>query len=183
MTKYWHPKKIEETRDSPGRAYSNRFLYENLSELLSKKEIKMLDIGCGSGYIREILYNLGYKLFYTGVDIKEHKDFKQFDKYALKSDFFKTKIENFNTVDKYDFVFSISALEHVEKDVLAVAKAKEFLKEDGVQVHIVPTSFSFFFYLFHGYRRYSKIRLKKLFGKELKLYTLGGLFSFFLHLP
>ena len=89
MTKYWHPKKIEETRDSPGRAYSNRFLYENLSELLSKKEIKMLDIGCGSGYIREILYNLGYKLFYTGVDIKEHKDFKQFDKYALKSDFFK----------------------------------------------------------------------------------------------
>jgi len=95
MIEYWRPKKIKEVRDSPGRAYSNRFLYDNLPGLLSEKEIKMLDIGCGSGYIRKIFYDLGYKLFYTGVDVEKHKNFEQFDKYAVKSDFIKTKIEDF----------------------------------------------------------------------------------------
>ena len=93
MTKYWHPKKIRKTSDSPGREYSNEFLYENFSGLLSNKEIKILDIGCGSGYVREIFHDLGYRLFYTGVDIEKHKDFERFNKCALNSNFIKTKIE------------------------------------------------------------------------------------------
>lgn len=170
------------TNLSPGREYSNKFLSENLSKLLFNKEIKMLDIGCGSGYVREILYNLGYKVFYTGVDIRKHKDFEQFNKYALESDFIQSKIEDFNTSNKYDFVFSISALEHIKDDKLAVSKALQFLKPSGIQIHIVPSYWSLFLYLRHGYRRYTPSRLKKLFkNNNLEIHKLGGFFSFILH--
>ncbi|MBU2540171.1 class I SAM-dependent methyltransferase [Patescibacteria group bacterium] len=182
MIKYWRPEKIEEVNDSPGRVYSNRFLYDNLLKILPSKEVKMLDIGCGSGYIRKIFYDLGYKLFYTGVDIEKNKNFEQFNKYAVKSDFIKIKIEDFNTNNKYNLVFSISALEHIDKDVLAVSKAREFLEKGGIQIHIIPTFWSVFLYLRHGYRRYTPVRFKKIFGDKFKVYRIGGLFSFFLHL-
>jgi len=167
---------------SPGREYSNEFLYQNLPEILPGKEIKMLDIGCGSGYVRKIFYNLGYNLFYTGVDIKKHKKFEQFNKYALDSNFIQSKIEDFNPKNRYNLVFSISALEHIEDDVLAVSKACKFLEKTGVQIHIVPTFWSLFLYLRHGHRRYTPTRLKKMFGEKSKIYKLGGLFSFLLHL-
>lgn len=182
MTKYWRPKKIKKTDNSPGREYSNQFLYENFSELLPNKEIKMLDIGCGSGYIREIFYNLGYRLFYTGVDIEKHKDFEHFNKYTLKSDFIHTKIEDFNTKNKYNLIFSISALGHIENDILAISKTDKFLEKSGVQIHIIPSFWSLLLYLRYSYGRYTPTYLKRLFGKNSKIYRLGGSFSFFLHL-
>ncbi|OGZ18354.1 MAG: hypothetical protein A2V72_01105 [Candidatus Nealsonbacteria bacterium RBG_13_37_56] len=183
MTKYWHPKKIkEELNESPGRKYLNEFLYQNLSKFIPLGEIKMLDIGCGSGYIREIFSDLGYKLFYTGVDVERHQEFNQYNKYSSESNFIESKIEDFNSDKKYDLIFSICALEHIKDDFLAVSKGKEFLKEQGLQIHIVPTLWSFPLYLWHGHRRYRLVRLRKMFKeKDLEIYRVGGLFSFFLH--
>ena len=77
MTKFFSPKKIEKEQASPGRIYSDQFLYEKLKKIIpqsaNQKEISILDIGCGSGYVRKIFFNLGYKLFYNGVDIKKHE--------------------------------------------------------------------------------------------------------------
>ena len=182
MIKNWWPKKIEDVKDSPGRVYSDIFLYESLPNLLLKKDVSMLDIGCGSGYIRKILDDLGFKLFYRGVDIEKHKNFEQFNEYTEKSDFVKIKIENFNTNNKYNFVFSNCALEHIENDFLAISKSFEFLERDGIQIHIVPTFWSLFLYLRHGYRRYFIKRLKKMFPGNFDIYKIGGLFSFLLHL-
>ena len=149
---------------------------------MSEKQIKLLDIGCGSGYIRKIFHDIGYRLYYTGLDIKKHRDFEGFNGYALTSNFVQSKIEDFSTEDKYDIVFSICALEHIEDDFLAVSKSDKFLKEDGLQIHIVPTSWSLFLYLKHGHRRYTKARLEKMFKrKDAKIYRLGGFFSFLLH--
>lgn len=178
MTKFFSPKKIEKGKATPNRIYADRFLYEKLKEIVLKKEISILDIGCGSGYVREIFYNLGYRLFYTGVDIKKHKKFDQFNKYTLESDFVKSKIEDFQTEKKFDLIFSISALEHIKDDKLAVSK---FLSD--VQIHIVPSFWSFFLYLTHGYRRYNPSNLRRLFNNNnnLKIYRLGGFFSFIFH--
>ena len=182
MIKNWQPKKIGYVHESPGRALADRFLYEELGRLLPKKEVSMLDIGCGSGYIRKIFYDLGYKLFYAGVDIEKHKNFEQFNQYTGASDFVKIKIEDFNTSNTYDIVFSNCALEHIERDALAVKKSLELLKEDGVVIHIVPAFWSLFLYLRHGYRRYSINRLRKMLGRNVDIYKLGGVFSFLLHL-
>lgn len=180
--KYWRSKKVRKGKGSPSREYAEEFLYENLCNILPDKEIKVLDIGCGSGYVRKIFHDLGYNIIYTGVDIEKHKNFEQFDKYAAKSYFIKTKIEDFNTDNKYNLIFSITALEHIEKDILAIEKNYKFLEKGGTQIHIVPSFWSLFLYLRHGYRRYTKGCLEKMFGKNFKIYRIGGLFSFFLHL-
>jgi len=182
MTKFFSPKSAEKGKATPNRIYADRFLYEKLGKIIPKKEISVLDIGCGSGYIRKVFSDLGYKVSYTGVDIKKHKQFDQFDKYVLQSDFVESKIEDFQTEEKFDLVISVSGLEHIENDKLAVSKADRFLKERGVQIHIVPSPWSWFLYLKHGHRRYTPAKLKKLFDNQnLKIYRLGGFFSFFVH--
>lgn len=181
-TKYWRPKKIRKAIASPGREYSDDFLYENLRNLFLGKEIKMLDIGCGSGYVRKIFYDLGYILDYSGVDVAKHKDFEEFSKYSSSSNFTKSKIEDFDLKHKYDIIFSISALEHIENDIFAISKVSQFLEPTGVQIHIVPAFWSLFLYLWHGYRQYTPARLKKMFrGKKIEVYRIGGFFSFSLH--
>lgn len=182
MIRNWWPSKIGETKDSPGRAYSDNFLYENLSRLLLEEKVKMIDIGCGSGYIRKIFYDLGYKLLYVGIDIEKHKNFGQFSEYSEKSNFVKTKIEDFSTNDKYNLVFSNCALEHIENDYLAASKSFYFLEKNGIQIHIVPTFWSLFLYFKHGYRRYTLSRLKRMFPVNFDVYKIGGFFSFMFHL-
>ena len=182
MTKYFNPKKIRKGTGSPGREYSDEFFYEKFPKLLLKKNIKMLDIACGSGYIREILFSLGYNIDYTGLDIERRKSFDDFSRFSRSSKFIESKIEDFHTEEKYDLVFSISGLEHIEDDFLAIVKADDVLAEGGIQIHSVPAPWSFPLYLRHGYRRYSETRLRKMFsGKEIEIYRLGGFFSFLLH--
>ena len=177
MTKFFSPRKIEKQQATPGRIYSDRFLYENLEKIVTKKEIRILDIACGSGYVRKIFSDLGYKVFYTGVDIKKHQRFDQFNKYALENNFVQSKIEDFQTEKRFDLIFSISSLEHIEDDKLAVSKFSS-----DIQIHIVPSSWSWFLYLKHGYRRYNPAKIKRLFeNKDLKIYRLGGFFSFIVH--
>jgi SAM-dependent methyltransferase len=169
MTKY----------NSPAREYSDKFLFENLNKLVPAKEIRVLDIGCGSGYIREIFSNLGYKVRYTGVDVKKHQNFDRFN--FVDSEFIQSGIEDFKTENKFDLIISVSALEHIEDDKKVIAKVRQFLKPDGVQIHIVPAIWSRPLYLKHGYRRYNPARLKKIFP-QAEISGKGGLFSFFLHL-
>lgn len=181
MTKFFSPDKVRnDMGTSPARVYADCFLYEKLGQIMPKKEVNVLDVGCGSGYIREIFSDLGYKINYSGVDIKRHDKFNDFNKCAAYSSFTVSKIEKFNTNRKFDLVLSTFVLEHTENDVLAISKMDSFLAPDGVHLHMVPSFWSFFLYFKHGYRRYSPRRIKKLF-KNSEIYRVGGLFSYFTH--
>ena len=74
-SRFWHTSRIRNGSDSPGRKYLDAFFEKKLPEMLPQKNISVLDIGCGSGYVRKILNGLGYKVFYTGVDIAKEDDF------------------------------------------------------------------------------------------------------------
>lgn len=180
-SKYFSPCQIKEGKSTPSRIYMDRFLIENLGKIIPNKKISILDIGCGSGYIRKILYNLGYTVDYLGIDVYQHKDFEKFNQYSLKFEFIESRIEDFKTEKKFDLVFSMCALEHIENDKLAADKSAQLMKEGGVQIHIIPSLYSFWLYWKHGYRRYSPRRLRKLFNEEIEVYRLGGLFSFIVH--
>jgi len=182
-TKFFSPNSIiEKVGTSPARVYADCFLYEKLEEIISKKEISILDIGCGSGYVREIFNDLGYKVDYNGVDIIDgiSKSFKDFEKYAISSNFTNSKIGDFRTDKKFDLVMSMFALEHIKDDKLAVAKTKSLVSPNGVQLHMVPSKWSFLLYFTHGHRRYSPRRINKMFPNSY-IYRVGGFFSFLTH--
>ncbi len=180
MIKYFRPKKIKDEKGSPSRIYADRFFKENLKKIIVKKDIDVLDIGCGSGYIREIFYNLGYKVNYVGVDLKKHSSFDSFSHFA-DSRLVIAKAEEFETDQKFDLILSLCSLEHMENDRQAVNNAKRFLKSDGFQVHLVPAKWSYCLYFNHGYRRYDLKGLFDIFGKEVVIYRIGGFFSSILH--
>jgi len=174
-SKYWHFKKLGDGKSSPGRKILNQFLFQELSNIIPIGEIDMLDLGCGSGYFRNILADLGYRGCYTGIDIYKHKDFDNNGIYLFKSIFIESKIESFETRKKFDLVLSNTALEHIENDAFAISKCASFLKPGGSQLHIIPSFWSLFLYLWHGYRQYNPKRIKSLFKQNGDIYLSSSL--------
>jgi len=140
--------------------------------------MNILDIGCGSGYVRKLLNEVGYTGFYIGVDIKKHDEFNDYSHY-FNSRLIESKIEDFNTDNRFDIILSITSLEHIENDKLTIDKCYELLKRRGIQLHIVPSYWSLFIHLWHGFRIYGPGQINRLFhSKKYKVYRLGGIFSF-----
>ncbi len=165
-TKYLNYDENELNKDSPGRSSLNQFLKKELNKISPEKRIKILDIGCGSGYIRKLLIEMGYTGYYTGVDIYEHKDFKKYSYNKFENNFIISKIEDYLTEDKYDLVLTNFVLEHIENDAGTLIKCDNLVDRNGKQIHILPSFWSLFLYLWHGYRQYNPLRIKKLFNNN-----------------
>lgn len=172
----------EATSDSVGRQYINAFLNQELAKLTKSKALTVLDVGCGSGYVRDMLVELGYVGEYTGLDVVRDTRYKESNS-PFVSSLELIKIEECKTEKRFDLVISNTALEHIEDDVAAVRKCAEFTAPHGVQIHIVPAFCSLFAYLLHGYRQYTPKRIDLLFsGQENTVWKLGGFASFILQI-
>ena len=169
---------IPDGQSSFFRKFVDSFLTSMIREI-PQKNVRVFDIGCGGGYVRGILAREGYSGTYTGLDIVFEDRFKNFETSAFVSTFIQSPIESFSPPDRFDVVISNTSLEHVESDTMAVKKAHELRAHGGIEIHIVPSWWSFFIYLWHGYRHYTPGSLKRLFsGTNYTVYKLGGLFSF-----
>lgn len=176
-TCFWHKKLEGLNSHSPGRQYLDAFLEAQIPKLLKNKNISVLDIGCGTGYMKEVLEKYGYTGKYIGVDVmREDKFIEESKSFDVK--FVESKIEDFNIDERFDLVISNTAFEHIPDDHKAAEQAHKYAGTRGIQLHIVPTFWSLPIYLFHGFRQYSPDRVKKLFGKKAIVYRLGGLPSF-----
>ena len=179
---FWHPKKIGTMEGDPARKYAIQFFLTELPRILSIKKIDIFDIGCGYGYIRKNFTELGYSGNYTGIAINKNKEFDKYGTPAFVSSFIKSKIEDYKTNKKYDLIISIFALEHIEKDKIAINKCNELMKSNGIQIHIFPSFPCLFLEPIHGYRVYTPKLVKKIFNKKpFKVYRIGGFFSFLLY--
>lgn len=122
-----------------------RFKHTRLGELLRHHTIarlvprgmqKIIDIGCGLGYLDYLLAKQGKSI--TGVDISleslntfrdiaEQYNIKQI--HASLFDLYKTN---------YDMVISQEVLEHLENYEQAIEKMKTFIKNNGYVLFCVP---------------------------------------------
>lgn len=183
-TYYFHPKDIATDNDhSPMRILTDAVFDDLIKEFSLEKRIDVLDIGAGSAYFRERLAQLGYHGTYTGVDVYQHRAYRDDAVTAFNSELVISPIEEFTSEQKFHLIMSVTALEHIPDDFKAIEVAKSMQATDGIQIHIVPGFWSLFLYLLHGYRQYNRKRLGKLFaGQSYKIYRLGGLPSFLVHL-
>ena len=95
--------------------------------------LNILDIGCGGGLISEPLARLGASV--TGIDASE-KNIKvaklHSEKSELNIDYINTSPENFDHYEKYDVIFNLEIVEHVENVNLYIKSCYKLLKKNGI---------------------------------------------------
>lgn len=169
---------------SPGRFLSNIFWesldYNSLSAVL-RDQLRVLELGCGSGVYGKKISNLHDIYSYTGVDIQSNQNWSELDPELFE--FRKDTYENFDLiVTNQNVIITQSALEHFEKDLTlfrlinSYASAREF---PVVSIHLMPSASSLYTFLWHGIRQYGRLHLKRIRSKssnssQFQVYTLGG---------
>jgi len=170
-------------KPSPLRVLSEAFLVLELPAIIGKTNISVLDIGCGSGRSLNLLVQAGFKGRYVGLDIEDRFAPSNEGKNAFDVSFTCQDVHLGLPEGPFDLILSNSALEHIPDDEGLAQKFNAALSNEGVQVHIVPAPAGLFTYLWHGYRQFSLTTIGQRFdGVNPKLYQLGGLFSFLIHL-
>ncbi len=95
--------------------------------------LNILDIGCGGGLISEPMARLGARV--TGIDASE-KNIKvaklHSEKSELNIDYINTSPENFDHYEKYDVIFNLEIVEHVENVNLYIKSCYKLLKKNGI---------------------------------------------------
>jgi SAM-dependent methyltransferase len=130
------------------------------------KNSNILDFGCGSGAVLEMLKKIGYTNL-RGLDVSS--DFiKIAKKRGLKADLIKSDHVNLGS-KKYDLILLLDVLEHVENDKALLRKMKSSLRKNGRILITVPAHQ--FLWRIHDeanqhYRRYSRKKLINLIASS-----------------
>lgn len=165
---------------SPGRVLTEAFLSHELPQLLLPGDIRVLEIGCGSGNLTKLLTEFGYRGSYVGVDVAD-----RFDRSAqsgFRREFVRSDAHRFEPEGQFDLIISVSALEHIPDDRRLIQRLSGFVAPGGLQLHFLPSAWGLPVYLWHGYRQYSQAALGERFDAgRATAYSLGGIASFLLH--
>jgi 2-polyprenyl-3-methyl-5-hydroxy-6-metoxy-1,4-benzoquinol methylase len=165
----------------------NRWMYDTIRPYCHGN---ILEIGSGIGNISKFFIQNGSSITLSDTDESYFK--------KLKTSFSKTNIASIDLVDenftgkyshlfqKFDTVIFLNVLEHVNDDGLAIDNCKQFLKQGGSLVILVP-AYSFLYSLMdkelHHHRRYTAKKLsalvseKKLIVKKLFYFNALGIFA------
>lgn len=150
----------------------NNFIDILLSKNLNNKNLKILDIGSGTGDDLNIINKYGNTFV---IDINQ----EALD--LIPNNLIHEKkvgdITNISYPDNYfDLVLIFDVLEHIENDQKALEEIKRVLKPGAILMFTVP-AFNFLYnkhdkYLGH-FRRYSKKNLKNLINNDFEIITLS----------
>lgn len=112
-----------------------------VSDLGLSKGKRILELGCGLGYLTYALRKKGYDA--TGLDISAKaisKAIDAFGEYYLCEDLF---VYANSTSDKYDLIIMTELVEHLEQPIEFISAAKSLLNEGGKLAVTTPNK-SFF---------------------------------------
>lgn len=172
----------------------NFWMYQQMSPYLKGN---VFEIGSGIGNISKYIQTDGEIVLSDLRDqyIKKlQNDFP--DRQVIKLDLVHPKfVEVYaDYIGKFDFVFALNVIEHIEQDKLAMRNMRSLLKDDGIFFILVP-AYQFLFNNFdvalEHFKRYTKSSLLKSLPSDSKLidswyfnslgilawFTVGKLFS------
>jgi len=169
---------------SPSRVMSNIFWEQLDWRLIRAKlsgEIRVLEVGCGTGRYGEKLNQLASINSYKGVDIeaREGWELNQPDHFSFQ----RASFEDFSSfTSRQNLIITQSALEHFEKDLQFFGSIGNYAKTCNfplVSIHLFPSPICLYTLLFHGIRQYNRKSILKLIRSSgmpqiVNLYILGG---------
>jgi 2-polyprenyl-3-methyl-5-hydroxy-6-metoxy-1,4-benzoquinol methylase len=157
------------------------FIETELPRLLPPQRTgQILEVGCGSGRLSDMLWRQGYRGSYTGIDVTDR--YVETTNDGLAKRFMVSDAQTYQPPLPVDLVISVSVLEHIPDDRTVTDHMRAALAPGGLQVHFVPSGCGLFVYLWHGWRQYTRGRIGTQFEPQrTTVYALGGLFSTLLH--
>lgn len=177
---------------SPSRIMSNIFWEQLDWRLIREKlngEIRVLEVGCGTGRYGEKLNCLAGIDSYKGVDIEAREEWRlnQVDHFFFQ----RASFEDFSEfTSRENLIITQSALEHFDQDLRFFESIGNYAEKRDfpiVSIHLFPSPMCLFTFLFHGIRQYNRRSILKLIRscgvpQIVNLYILGGLRSNLFHL-
>ncbi len=164
----------------------NRWMYDQFKHQL-KGEV--LEIGSGIGNISKLVIDEGHSITLSDYNeeycenLKEKfsslKNVSEIISIDLLHHDFENKYELYK--NKFDSIFLLNVIEHIEDDQLAIKNCNYLLKSKGHLILLAP-AYSWLYSSFDKqlghYRRYSLLSLKKLLTKEKFNILSGSYFNF-----
>jgi 2-polyprenyl-3-methyl-5-hydroxy-6-metoxy-1,4-benzoquinol methylase len=169
---------------SPPRADLHRFFSFAAHALRHRfrRDITILDVGCGGGPCAEFFDAAGYTGTYIGLDVYRKKTWSDRPTANLTKRLILGDVHTFDSsgLPPIDLLISSTALEHIPDDTGAIARLSRLLVPDAAQVHYVPGEGALSLYGPHGWRQYSPRCLRTLFPRG-QIYRAGGPVSSLVH--
>lgn len=165
-----------ETLETIAKAHRfNRWMYETVAKQLIPGNV--LEVGSGIGNISREFLNAGYEL--TVSDIRENYCGyleENLESFANLDDIVRLDLvhpdfeqEYADSLGKFDNLFALNVIEHIEDDVLALKNCKKLLRPGGRMVILVP-AYQFLYNTFdenlYHFRRYTRNSMKEVFQKS-----------------
>jgi SAM-dependent methyltransferase len=128
--------------------YPKKFVSHLIDKFKIKKDIKLLDIGCGNGLLTKNFIDNGVDAY--GIDISlsshQHLPTEKFKKHDLS-------IRNYPFDDEtFDVIFSKSVVEHLRDPDILIDESFRLLKPGGILICMTPSWFHSYkeaFYIDH----------------------------------
>jgi len=166
----------------------NLWMYNQMSPYINGD---VLEIGSGIGNISKLIKTEGHVYL---SDVRDQyieilkKEFP--NRNVIYIDLVKPNFEEFYSeyIGKFDFVFALNVVEHIENDKLALINIDKLLKKKGKMFILVPAYqnlYNHFDVSLEHYRRYTKSTLKNIFPNKhniikTKYFNSLGIFAWFL---
>lgn len=172
---------------SPFRVYTCG-LAQQVLPLYLREAGPICDIGCGGGDHARFFERCGARDLYVGIDVVFARNWSSqlAAGTPLRRRFVQmSAVELGFATESLAFTFSSSLFEHVPSVQHAIRDMARSMRTGAYGIHVVPSVWSLFLYMFHGYRRFSPHTLRELFRQAslevTQIWSLGGLPSFVLH--
>lgn len=121
--------------DGIGKGYADDFInfIEKSSQELKLDDLKVLEIGCGNGYLLKCLADKGADVL--GIEPGDHAQIgsKKWGVPIIQDNFPSSTIN-----EKFDLILTFAVLEHIENPVEFLSLIKNNLSDDGILIIAVP---------------------------------------------
>jgi 2-polyprenyl-3-methyl-5-hydroxy-6-metoxy-1,4-benzoquinol methylase len=146
---FWPTSQIYDSLSEAERQFSTqetkfKKYARELLDLLPKGQGKLLDVGCGLGWVVAEAHKRGF----DAMGIDQAKPFVVTGKERLNANLYLSDLEHFQTEEKFDVVVLKHVLEHVKNADKFLQKAHQLLNKKGLLLIACPNIDSLMFWIF-----------------------------------